>query len=370
MDVAVDWALSMLSMEMGCCVIPGELWRHCCSGLMGIEGFLKKGQLTVKASALLCCRARSLLPLLPALPRAWRDEETGSHPWQTAGKAKVRTDGWPKVLARGLDRPGGQCFPQFHQKLCAWGTAHPRPLLLWVHLLSTLLAPALQKGTKRRGESNPKREWVWEIAVKQMSGNHYENTLNLPRAAESFTANSTWLPVSHCCINDDNGLCYFFSTRSPPLCGGGPSLATTKLLLYVRSCWQRGLGLNRRGRGGKVPPQANNHQWLAPAAAFCAHYIATLGAFNRQHLPINKRWALIGSEGSEASSASRKKAISLFPCGSTDPSPLTQSLVQKSKRQVPSTMVHHWSLQAAHSYSPLVTQGPPQLCAKGPCSWT
>lgn len=203
-----------------------------------------------------------------------------------------------------------------------------------------------------------------------MSGNHYENTLNLPRAAESFTANSTWLPVSHCCINDNNGLRYFFSTRSPPLCGGGLSLATTKLLSYVRSCWQWGLGLNRRGRGGNVPPQANNHQWWAPAAAFCAHYMATLGAFNRQHLPVNKHWALIGSEGSEASSVYRKKVMSLFPCGSTDQSPLTQSLVQKSMRQVPSTMVHHLSLQAACSYSPLVTQGLSQHCAKGACPWT
>ena len=56
--------------------------------------------------------------------------------------------------------------------------------------------------------------------------------------------------------------------------------------------------------------------------------------------------------------------MSLFSCGSTDQSPLTQSLVQKSKRQVPSTMVHHLSLQAAHSYSPLVAQGLAQLCAE------
>lgn len=64
---------------------------------------------------------------------------------------------------------------------------------------------------------------VQEMAVKQMSGNHYENTLNLPGAAESFTANSAWLPVSHCCINDDNALCYSFSTRSPlPLGVGSP----------------------------------------------------------------------------------------------------------------------------------------------------
>lgn len=157
-----------------------------------------------------------------------------------------------------------------------------------------------------------------------MSGNHYENTLNLPGAAESFTANSAWLPVSHCCINDDNALCYSFSTRSPlPLGVGSPWQPHG-------SCYMWGAvgskGWDWTEEGERVRSLCKLITTSAPAAAFCAHCRASPGAFKRQHFLFTSfNWGL----ESQKRSACREEAMSLFPRCSTDRSPATESLALK-----------------------------------------
>lgn len=135
-------------------------------------GFPHKKQLMVKASALLHLRAASLLPFLLVLPGMWRDQKTGSCPWQAAAKAKVKVDGWPQVPAWGLMIGWGGSVLPCCTRDCAWGMVAPQPLFLGVHPLSILLAPVFQKGIKKEEGSNPKREWVQKLFVKQMSGSH------------------------------------------------------------------------------------------------------------------------------------------------------------------------------------------------------